>query len=336
MSLRTNNLPLPPRNRRTGRTSFLLATLAIVLVAVFNLQAITDWLALRNYQPPAALAALAEQTTMTPEARRVFYVNHPELNSKAAFGNFCPSDQREKTIILGCYHGNQHGIFLLDVSDPRLSGVEDVTAAHEMLHAEYDRLSSRERGRVDAMLQAYFDNDLHDQRIIDTIAAYRTSEPKDVVNEMHSVFGSEVATLPSDLAQYYQRYFTNRAAVVAYAATYQDEFTSRQTAVAQDDRQLTALKIQITNGQDGLKARQATITSTQKTLLAARDRGDSTLYNAGVPGYNAMINDYNSQVEAVRTAIESYNALVTSRNAIALEEAALASELSSSVTPISH
>lgn len=306
------------------------------MVAVLNFSAITDWLALRNYQPPAAIAALASQTSMTPSARRVFYVNHPELSSKSAFGNLCPSGQREKTIVLGCYHGNQRGIFLLEVTDPRLSGVEDVTAAHEMLHAEYDRLSSSERSRVNAMLQAYFDNDLHDQRIIDTVAAYRTSEPNDVVNEMHSIFGTEIANLPSGLAQYYQRYFTDRTVVVARADAYQTEFTSRQTAVKQANTQLAALKVQITNSQDGLKARQAMIASTQKTLLAARDRGDTALYNAGVPGYNAMINDYNRQVEAVRTLIENYNALVVSRNTIALEEAALANELTSSVTPISH
>ncbi len=314
----------------------MLGVLSIALLAVLNLSAITDWLALRNYQPPAAIAALASQTSMTPEARRVFYVNHPELSSKSAFGNQCPSGEREKTIILGCYHGNQRGIFLLDVADPRLSGVEDVTAAHEMLHAEYDRLSSSERSRVNGMLQAYFDNDLHDQRIIDTVAAYRTSEPKDVVNEMHSIFGTEIANLPSGLALYYQRYFTDRSAVVARAEAYQAEFTSRQTAVTQADTQLAALKVQITNSQDGLKARQATITSTQKTLLGARDRGDTAQYNAGVPGYNAMINDYNRQADAIRTLIETYNALVVSRNNIALEEATLFNELNTAVPPISH
>lgn len=333
MSLRTNNSPVPPRNHRAGRTSFLLGTLALAVVVLLNFQVITDWLALRNYQPPAAITALASQTSMTPQARRVFYVNHPELNSKAAFGNLCPGAQREKTIILGCYHGKQHGIFLLDVADPRLSGVEDVTAAHEMLHAEYDRLSSNERHRVDAMLQAYFDNDLHDQRIIDTVAAYRTSEPKDVINEMHSVFGSEVANLPTGLAQYYQRYFNDRAVVVAHAAAYQAEFTSRQTAIAQDDKQLAAIKIQFTNGQDDLKAMQATITSTQNTLVDERNRGETELYNAGVPGYNIMINNYNRQIEVVRALVVSYNALVTSRNSILIEETALTNELNSSVIP---
>ena len=36
-------------------------------------------------------------------------------------------DESEKTIILGCYHSDQEGIFVYNVTDPRLSGVEQVT-----------------------------------------------------------------------------------------------------------------------------------------------------------------------------------------------------------------
>lgn len=335
MQLLTNNQTPTVKRRRTKQLGLLLVLLAALLTAAFNYQNIADWVALRNYLPPAAVSSLATQTTMTPLARKIFYVNHPVLDAKAVFGNKCPNGEREKTIVLGCYRGNQNGIFLLDVSDPRLSGVEDVTAAHELLHAAYDRLSPKERSRIDALLQDYFKRDLRDQRILDTIASYRKTEPNDVVNEMHSIFATEVATLPTELEQYYKRYFTNRAKIVSYAVAYQAEFTSRQTAVKLADEQLASIKAQITSRQADLKTRNTTIISTQKTLLAERSR-NTTVYNAAVPGYNKMVDDYNVEVQAVKILIESYNDLVVSRNKIVLEQAKLVNELNATASPINH
>jgi len=331
----TNNQPPTLKRRRAKQLGLLLVLLVAVLTTASNYQNIADWLPLRNYQPPAAISSLADQTTMTPLARKIFYVNHPALDAKTVFGNECPNGQREKTIVLGCYRGNQHGIFLLNVTDPRLGGVEDVTAAHEMLHAAYDRLSSNERSRVDGLLQDYFAHDLHDQRIIDTVASYRKSEPNDVVNEMHSIFGTEVANLPAGLDQYYQRYFTNRAQIVSHADAYQVEFTSRQAAVQRADDQLSALKSRITSGKADLNTRNAVIVSTQKTLLAERTN-NTAAYNAAVPGYNKMVDDYNAEVQVVKSLIETHNDLVISRNKIVLEEAQLVNELNSTATPINH
>jgi len=335
MQLLTNNQPPTLKRHRSKQLGLVLVLLVAVLTATFNYRNIADWIALRDYLPPATISNLASQTTMTPLARKIFYVNQPELSAKSAFGNKCPNGEREKTIVLGCYHGNQNGIFLLDVSDPRLSGVEGVTSAHEMLHAAYERLSSRERTRIDALLQAYFKNDLRDQRILDTIAAYRKTEPNDVVNEMHSIFATEVANLPPKLEQYYRRYFTDRAQIVSYADAYQAEFTSRQTAVEQADEQLAAWKLQISSGQADLKTRNAAIVSTQKALLLERST-KTAAYNAAVPGYNKLVDDYNVEVQTVKALIERYNELVVSRNAIVLEEAKLVNELNATSSPINH
>ncbi|HSX45681.1 MAG TPA: hypothetical protein VLG27_01595 [Candidatus Saccharimonadia bacterium] len=313
----------------------IVVWLAALGTAAANRQNIYDWMALRNYQVPGYVAGLAAQDTMTASARKIFYVNHPAIDNKTTFADVCPSGTREQTIVLGCYHGGQGGIYLLQVSDPRLDGVEQVTAAHEMLHAAYDRLSSSDKQKVDAMLLDYYDNDLHNQRIRDTIAAYKKTEPNDVVNEMHSVFGTEVASLPSGLEQYYKRYFTDRAQVAAFAAQYQAEFTSRQTAVQQDDRQLTALKSQIDSQEADLKSRQSQIDSAQSQLLAERD-GNTSAYNAAVPGFNAQVDAYNAEVGQVQALISQFNQLVAARNAVAFEEDQLVNALSNNVAPIAQ
>jgi hypothetical protein len=312
----------------------LLIWLALLGLAAANRQNIIDWWQLRHYQAPAAVAQLAAQDTMTAYARKIFYVNHAAIDSKETFVQQCPSNRREQTIVLGCYHSNQDGIFLLSVTDPRLNGVEQVTAAHEMLHGAYDRLDSSEKNQVDAMLLDYYHHDLHDQRILSTIASYRKTEPNDVINEMHSVFGTEVASLPTGLEQYYGRYFANRSQIAAYGAQYETEFTSRQATVGQDDAQLASLKQQIDAIETDLKSKQAVINGRQSALNALRSGGDVNGYNAGVPGYNAIIDAYNAEVVQLRNLINQYNELVVSRNAVALEEDQLAKELTSDTATI--
>ncbi|HUY84913.1 MAG TPA: hypothetical protein VMU97_00140 [Candidatus Dormibacteraeota bacterium] len=334
---------LPPANKvsshhhsRLGNLVILVIWLAILGLAANNRQNIIDWWKLRNYQAPATVSQLAAQDTMTAYGRKIFYVNHAAILNKTAFPKQCPNNGGEQTIVLGCYHGDQAGIFLLGVNDPRLNGVEQVTAAHEMLHGAYDRLSSSEKAKVDAMLLDYYNNDLRDQRLRNTIAAYRKTEPHDVVNEMHSIFGTEVAKLPSGLEQYYKRYFTNRAQMAAYAAQYQGEFTSRQAAVTQDDAQLAALKQQIDSLEADLQVKQSTISSKQSSLNELKASGNTDAYNAGVPGYNTLVNDYNAEVEQVRGLIGQYNTLVAARNAIATQENQLSKELITNPPTISR
>jgi hypothetical protein len=300
-----------------------------------NAQNIGDWFKLRGYQPPPAIAQLATQDTMTGYAKHMFYLNEPAVSAKDDFAKQCPDNGGEQTIVLGCYHDHQNGIYLLSVTDSRLNGVEQVTAAHEMLHSAYERLSSGDRNKVDTMLQDYYKHGLTDARIREVIAAYQKSEPNAVVNEMHSVFGSEVGNLPAPLEEYYKHYFTNRQQVIGFAAQYQGEFTSRKAVIAADDAQLTSLKKQIDGGQSDLEAKEAAINAEQQRLIGLRN-SDVPAYNAAVPGYNAMVDAYNVEVNTVRNLISQYNQLVAARNAVALEENQLFQALTGSPSPISQ
>jgi hypothetical protein len=321
----------PARNSRKKLLLVLLVVLFGVGVALQQRQNIFDWFALRGYAAPAAVASLATQDTMTPYARKVFYVNKPLLEGKAQFKQ-C-SSKGEQTIVLGCYHGFQNGIYVLTVTDSRLDGVEQVTAAHEMLHAAYDRLSSKERTKIDAELQDYFKNGLTDERVRQTIEAYRSSEPTELVNEMHSIFGTEVGSLPTDLEQYYQKYFTNRAAVVSFAAQYQREFTSRQNQLKADDAELTSRKTQIDRLKADLSSRDQALGTESSRMQALKNSGNITAYNAAVPGYNASVNGYNDEVAQIKSLVAAYNNLVNERNAIALEAQQLTNAIDSSVAP---
>jgi hypothetical protein len=315
------------RNKKF-QVGLLVVLLALLAVVFLQRQAIRDWFRLAGYKPPAAVVQLVHDTAMTPKATHLFYVNKPAITRAADFTQNCPH-RTEKTIVLGCYKNGDEGIYIYQVTDSRLQGVEQVTAAHEMLHAAYARLSSGERQRIDTMLENYYKT-VTDKRIIDTISAYRQSEPDDVDNEMHSVFGTEIASLPAGLEAYYQQYFSDRSRVTSYAADYQREFTSRQQAVATYDSQLADLKQQIATNESSLAAQRATLNAQNNQLTQEQAQGDVQAYNAGVADYNAKVAQYNSLVQATKDLINQYNALVAKRNAVVLEEQQLTQAITAS------
>lgn len=314
-------------HKRRSRGIGLIVLLVILLgvaAALWQWQAIFDWARLRNYKPSEAIAQLASTTTMTPKAEHLFYVFHPALEDKSVFNNNCPN--QEQTIVLGCYVTNQ-GIYLYDVQDARLQGVKQVTAAHEMLHVAYQRLSSSEKQKVDAMLQDAY-SQVTDARIRANIDSYKTAGA-DINNELHSILGTEVANLPPALEEYYKQYFTDRGQIVAFAAAYAQEFDSRKQQVAQYDAQLAGLKLQIQANEEALSQQQSALEAQQKTLDSQLARKDYASYNAGVPGYNAAVQQYNKLAQTTREQITTYNNIVNERNKIAIEEQNLSQALDS-------
>jgi predicted nucleic acid-binding Zn-ribbon protein len=297
----------------------IIPTLLLVGLTFFGLaerQNIEDWWRLRDYTPPKQVQDLASATKMNDEGRKLFYVYEPALNDKTAFNQNCTDS--EKTLVLGCYVSKQ-GIYIFDVTDERLAGIEEVTAAHEMLHVAYERLSNRERRWVDNMVVNAF-KDVTNERIKTTVQQYREKDPSVVPNELHSILATEVRNLPDELDVYYRRYFTNRSAVVDLSERYEKAFTEREAKVASYDKQLSELKKQIDTLEKSLEERLAKLNAEKSRMdtLLAQKQYDS--YNAAVPSFNAQVRSYNSAAAEARKLIEDYNQMVGNRNAVASEE----------------
>lgn len=298
-----------------NKLSKLILSLFLFVLLLFtwlNRQGIYDWIRLRGYEPSAQVAQLAAESTMTDYAKHMFYINHPLIEGKEQFNRDCPDDGGEQTIILGCYRGNQTGIYLYSVNDPKLEGVEQVTAAHEMLHASYDRLSKKDRQHINALLQDFYTNQLKDKRVISTIESYKKTEPNDVVNEMHSIFGTEVAKLTPELETYYKKYFSNRAKVVAYAQHYQSTFISNQALADKYAQQIKTIEKQLATLKQQIDTSESNLRSEAAQLEA--DRG--SVNNSNVSSFNNRVNQYNAEVQAYRNLINRYNSLIQSHNAI--------------------
>lgn len=307
--------------KRLGKALTVAATLSLLtlpFIAWWKAQAISDWWALRDYTPSARIVGLAAGSSMTPSATHIFYVNHPELiNDADTFHEKCP--QSEQTIVLGCYHSNQNGIIIRDINDPRLSGIHEVTAAHEMLHAAYDRLSDDEKTDLNSLLEDYFNNQLKDERILETINTYENLEPDELINEMHSIFGTEAADLPPSLEAYYRKYFNNRQEVLELAENYESEFTSRINAYEDYERRLDSLKAQIDTATKELESQREQIVADRRHLDGLRSSGRIEEYNSGVAAFNARVDAYNASVRRIQRDITVFNTLLEEQKSIAQE-----------------
>lgn len=299
--------------------AFFIGFIAILFFAWVNRLEIYDWARLREYEPPQSISRLATDTTMNDDARRLFYVQHPELNNAEEFNRNCGS-HGEQTIVLGCYITGR-GIFLFDVEDPRLEGVKQVTAAHELLHAAYERLGAEEKSRIDGLISETFSR-ISNERIISAVESYRKRDPSIVPNELHSIIGTEVRNLPEELETYYGQYFDNRAMIVNYAEEYEEVLTSRRNRSDTLDLQIKAVKEEINQLEVSLAEQRQDLESDRSSVSTQEEAEE----------FNARVRQYNDGVEYLNTLIARHNELVKEYEENALEYEELYDALSSKPT----
>jgi hypothetical protein len=309
------------------------AVLVVLLIAGgtfwFRHNEILDWAATRGYDPPAVVEIIAGDTAMTPYAERLFYVNRPMVADKQEFNQNC-TDPSEQVAVLGCFLGNRMGIYIYDVTDERLAGIEQVTGAHEMLHQAYQRLSSAEKTRIGGLLQEYHDLKAS-QDLKDKIATYGDGDPYRLQNEMHSIFGTEAPDLPDELEQYYKQYFEDRQKVLALYQKYQAEFDERLAQIEAYDEQLSGLQARINANRQELQTREQELRQRRAQLDAYLAANRVNEYNVAVPGFNAQVAAYRDLINSTNSMIDEFNRILASRNDLAVEERELEGAIDSQI-----
>lgn len=312
-----------------GVVAFAVAVIGAVGL-VSNRQLIKDHYIVSTTQLSPASASLAQDIALTDSADFTYQASQPAVDDAAEFNAACKDVAHEQSIVLGCF--TKQRIYIYNVTDPRLAGVKQVTAAHELLHAAYLRMSSSERTEVDALL-AQTAATIKDQRFKDTLEEYRQSEPDQINNELHSIIGTEIAVLPTALEKHYQKYFKDRQKIVNYAKSYQDTFTELSDQIKSYDAQLLGLKNRKDTLENRLEGEQSSLQTESSRLQSLRSAGNTSAYNNAVPGYNELARRYNDDVAELKQIINSYNQIVDARNKLATTQNDLAQQLNSNYSP---
>ncbi len=317
--------------RKFISVTILFFVLAGVGFAVLNRQWLRDMYVVQTTDVQLAADELKQQLLLTDHADFLYQASLPEVLDATEFNQSCADVQREQSIVLGCY--TRQRFFVFDVDDERLSGVKEVTAAHELLHAVYERMSLEEKGKVDAQVLEVAKT-ITDERFQATLAQYKETEPDQIPNELHSILATEINELPSDLELHYSKYFVDRSRIVGFAKQYAETFTSLDDQISQYDIRLKDLKTSINGLEESLRVQQSELTNVQKKMQQMRSSGRIEEYNSLVPSYNQQIREYNQDVAKLKQAILDYNQLVEERNSLATTQNDLTKELNSNYQPL--
>ncbi len=243
---------------------------------------------------------------MNDTGEKLFYVHDPQLLSSQAFNEQCPA--AEKSIVLGCYDGV--GIYIFDVQDERLAGVEEVTAAHEMLHAAYDRLSPSRRNLSTSSLK----RSLVTLRILDYCHFSTRIELAISINStMNSTRLSGQKCVHCQKSLIVLRTLLHRSNPGSrLGEAYEKRFNDLKDQVERLVADLSLRRSEIERRENELSIEGARLQRDKAELDALA--GQPSAYNARVPIYNAAVNEYNQNLATLRRLIEEFNALVAERN----------------------
>lgn len=294
-----------------------------------NRQYVIDQINVWQFQPSAQISALASESGMSDRGRFLYLASRPQLDDNKQFNNYCPQSE-SGSAVLGCYVNDR--IYLFNVDNPQLSGIKITTAAHEMLHAAYARLSAAEKTRVDTMVEKNYQDVKDTPGLAETMAVYEKSEPGEADNELHSILGTQIAKLTPDLEKYYKQYFDDRSKSVAAYDGYSAVFSELKKRADNLEAQLNNLKSQIETQssdysqavgqfqddvnefnvrarQSGGFASQAEFDAARSNLVARSSRLESErdAINSAINRYNQLINEYNDIAAKNKTLNDSIN-----------------------------
>lgn len=342
------------RGRRSGRAGrvvlLILAVISIVAQgtlisgaawAVANPRTVTDTLTVWQYEPTPAIAGYATRAGMSEAGRFVFYASRPQVVAGDQFDRLCSRDE-PGIGILGCYTLADGRIHLFDITNVELDEFEVVVAAHEMLHAAWDRLAPSERAALEAPLEEAFASiDPTSDRgaeLAERIASYEAADPASRIPELYAIIGTEIAALPPALEEHYGRWFDDRQLVVTLWEQVQAIFLELEADLERLGAELELLATEI-------EAEQAAADT-----VAAQLRADIEAFNARAsqPGGYATQAAFDADrqalldrqaaltqtIDATNAKVDRYNALVEEFTALNDQAAALGRDLNIEPQPL--
>lgn len=254
-------------------------------------------------------AAFATNAGMTVKARSLFYSTKPVATDKVTLDKACENTKVD-VLEYGCFYAKDGipTIYVLNINDSELSAAKDVTAAHEMLHYAYAKLSDSERSDLNKILTQNRASLIASNNIqyTEAIKSY-ASESEDVqINETHSLLSvMPVGSITPELENYYKAYFTdNRSKLIAAEAKY------NATVGAYKSNLNSSLAVIDSQGKN-IDDFEATLNTQERDLARYNYIGNVGGYNSLVPIYNSNLGKYKENIATYNKNVDLYNNATT-------------------------
>lgn len=284
----------------------------------------------QRFTPSSSMQEVIDRLSLTSKGKRILYASQPQLQDKTAFNESCNSRERSAAI-LGCYYMRR--IYVYNIENTELTDAKPVTTAHEMLHAAYERLSASERDRVDAMIERQYTR-IKDEPIIQSMVSYyEKAEPGERLNELHSIIGTQVGDLTSELEAYYGTYFVDRQTIVAMSDKYQAVFDTVNNEATQLQETINAEKASL---QTDMAQYQVDMTTLNEEIRQFNSRAQAGEFSSEAAFNLARANVISQQTAletrrvALNQRVQAYNDNIARLNTLAVR----AQELNKSINGI--
>lgn len=311
--------------RKYWKWTVLLVLAIIVAIIVLNRAWIYDWFRGVVYRPTAEMVNIRDKLKLTGRGNFLFNATQPELNGTNDFNASCRQDEGE-VAVLGCYTAGN--IYVYNVTDTKLDGIRELTAAHELLHAVWARMSNVEKEDLKPILQQVYQNNL--SVLKDDIETYADDER---IEEIFVRAGTEIKKLPDVLEKYYAEIFNNQDVVVDFYESYIAVFREIKM-------KMEGLASEIEVLRDSINVKMAEYENRVNQLETDIARFNSCAETVGcfateVEFYaqrNALVareNELNLLNDEINNMIDDYNLKVDEYNADALESRKLQNMINS-------
>jgi hypothetical protein len=322
--------------KKSGLTTSIVISLVLILVAyifIANRQRVIDQVTVWQFHPSAEVSGLVDRAGMNDNGKFYYLASQPKLDGTSNFNKEC--DRVESTVsILGCYSNSR--IYIYDVTDKQLDGVREVTAAHETLHVIYARMSDDDKKKVNALIESEYAKLSSDKAFSDLVAFYDRTEPGQRDNELHSIIGTEVASLDPALESHYDQYFTNRQNVVALNSQYSSVFKSLKARADDLSAQLDVLSATITSRSAQYNTDVNTLNSDVSAFNARAASGgfySQAQFNMERAALTQRLADLQTEKSEIDSLISQYKTMLDEYNSLASQSKKLYSIIDSTLAP---
>lgn len=308
-----------------------LIVLIVVGVAIFlNRDWIHDYYRGMTYQPSGEMAQIRDDLDLTERGKFLFNAVQPELDGAAEFNSYCREGGESEIAVLGCYTGGK--IYIYNITDERLDGIRELTSAHELLHANWARMSEGEKIALVEPLTRTFE--ANQDMLGEEINTYETNQKQE---ELYVRAGTEVKDLPEALEKHYGEIFKNQDKVVGYYESYISVFKALEKEMDELQAEMKAmddtLTAKTTEYEQKLKQLNSDITEFNKCAEQAGCFTSEYEFYAKRAVLVAEQEALNLMYEEISGLVEAYNAKVEIYNADVLKSEKLNTVINSTQKP---
>ncbi len=214
-------MPVESRSRNREVAAILVTTLVLTgAYAFLQSRFFQDLWKSWRYDESSMVSEIRRELELTEKGKRIFLATQPALEEAESFNEHCNSHEVEVSL-LGCYTNDQ--MYIYEVQLPELVDSHKVTAAHELLHAVWARMSGGERKEVEKWLSKVRQE--NSEWVEEELKLYDETAQ---MEELYTRVGTKLREIPEELEEHYRKYFQNRLKIVEFYENYQAPFQKLQ------------------------------------------------------------------------------------------------------------